>query len=190
MDEILEIMTGLWTGEEIDHHGRFYDVSGKLGITPAQTPFPVLLGARGGRTPQQQCVFDRVLKYGRGWLPYIMTPNGYARGLEALKERNAPADLIHGIVEMVNVGDDGDAAIEKAAINEARGYNSSVDVMRNLVLAGTPQQVIDRMNAYIDLGVTEFVFNWACDNHEIEDQMKRLAADVLPAVREHFAAQA
>ena len=57
---------------------------------------------------QQQRVFDRVLKYGRGRLPYIMTPSGYARGLDALKERNAPADLIYGIVEMVNVGDDGD----------------------------------------------------------------------------------
>ena len=116
-----------------------------------------------------------------------MTPGGYARGIESLQERKAPDDLIYGIVEMVNVGDDGPAAIEKAAINEARGYNSTPEVMRNLVLAGTPQQVIDRMTSFIDLGVTEFVFNWACDNHEIEDQMKRLAADVLPAVREHFA---
>ena len=191
MDECLEVITGLWTGEEIDHHGRFYNISGKLGITPLQQPLPVLLGARGGRTPQQQRVFDRVVKYGRGWLPYIMTPSGYARGQEALKERGAADDLIYGIVEMVNVGDgDGSEAIEVAAINEARGYNSSVDVMRNLVLAGNPQQVIDRMNAYVDLGVTEFVFNWACDPKDVEDQMHRLAADVLPAVREHHAARA
>ena len=48
--------------------------------------------------------------------------------------------------------------------------------MRNLVLAGNAQQVIARMNAYVDLGVTEFVFNWACDPKDVEDQMRRLAA--------------
>ncbi|MGE3857107.1 MAG: LLM class flavin-dependent oxidoreductase [Dehalococcoidia bacterium] len=191
MDECLDVITQLWTGDDIEHHGRFYEISGKLGIKPLQSPMPVLLGARGGRSPQQQRVFDRVVKHGRGWLPYIMTPNGYARGQEALKERGAPDDLRYGIVEMTNVGDgDGSEAIEVAAINEARGYNSTVDVMRNLVLAGNPQQVIDRMNAYVDLGVTEFVFNWACDPKDVEDQMRRLAADVLPAVREHHAARA
>ncbi len=191
MDECLEVMTQLWSGKDVDHHGKFYEISGNLGITPMQDPMPVLLGARGGRSPQQQRVYDRVIKYGRGWLPYIMTPSGYARGIEALKERGAPDDLRYGIVEMVNVGDgDGSEAIEVAAINEARGYNSTPDVMRNLVLAGNPQQVIDRMNSFIDLGVTEFVFNWACDPKDVEDQMRRLAADVLPAVREHYAARA
>lgn len=191
MDECLEVMTALWSGDEIDHEGRFYKVSGSLGMTPVQQPMPVLIGARGGRTPQQQRVFDRVMKHGRGWLPYIMTPNGYARGIEALKERGAPNDLIYGIVEMTNVGDgDGSGALEEAAINEARGYNSTADVMRSLVLAGNAQQVIDRMNAYVDLGVTEFVFNWACDPKDVENQMHRLAADVLPAVRAHHAARA
>ena len=191
MDECLEVMTGLWSGDAINHEGRFYKVSGSLGMTPVQRPMPVLMGARGGRTPQQQRVFDRVIKYGRGWLPYIMTPSGYARGIESLKERGAPNGLIYGIVEMVNVGDgDGSAAIEEAAVNEARAYNSTVDAMRNLVLAGNAQQVIDRMNAYVDLGVTEFVFNWACDPQEVENQMRRLAADVLPAVKAHAAARA
>jgi len=191
MDECLQVMTELWTGDEINHEGRFHTVSGKLAISPLQQPLPVLMGARGGRSSMQQRVFDRVIKYGRGWLPYVMTPNGYARGIEALKERGAPDDLIYGILEMTNIGDgDGSEAIEVAAIKQARGYNSTVELMRKLVLAGNTQQVIDRMNAYVDLGVTEFVFNWACDPKDVEDQMHRLAADVLPAVKEHAAAHA
>ena len=189
MDECLEVMGALWTGDEVDHHGRFYEVSGSLGITPVQRPMPVLLGARGGRTALQQRVFDRVIAHGRGWLPYIMTPGGYARGIEALTARGAD-DLIYGVVEMTNVGDDdGSEAIEVAAINEARVYNSTPDVMRNLVLAGNVEQVVARMNAFVDLGVTHFVFNWACAPRDVEDQMRRLAADVLPAVREHAAAR-
>ncbi len=190
MDEQLEVMQGLWSGAEVHHHGRFYDIEGKLGVTPARKPLALLIGARGGATPQLQHAYRRVVDRASGWLPYIMTPSGYARGLEAIHALD-PDDTprILGLVEMTNVGSgDGSAAVEEAAIREAKGYGGTPEQFRRLVLAGNVAQVVDRMQQFADLGVTEFVFNWACDPAAVEDQMRILAADVLPAVRAHVEA--
>ena len=42
---------------------------------------------------------------------------------------------------------------------------------------------------YIRLGVSEVMFNWACPPEEIPEQIKRVAEDVIPRVRELAAAE-
>lgn len=191
MDETLEVMPRLWAGEELDHHGRFYDIQGRLKMLPAQDPMPVLMGARGGASPQLQRVYRRVVERAQGWLPYIMTPSGYARGLEAIRALGGGDEQILGLVEMTYVGGgDGAATVEDAAIREAEGYGGTPEQFRRLVLAGNVQMVVDRMNEFADLGCTEFVFNWACPPEAVEEQMRILAAEVIPAVKEHAAQRA
>ena len=190
MDESLQVLNELWSGEEVHHNGRFYEIEGKLGIQPARQQLALLIGARGGATPQLQHAYQRVVQQSRGWLPYIMTPSGYARGREAITTLGGANDLIYGLVEMTNVGTgDGTAAIEEAAIREAQGYGGTPEQFRRLVLAGNAEQVIDRMNQFADLGCTEFVFNWACDPAEVENQIRILASEIIPAVKEHAAQQ-
>ena len=61
---------------------------------------------------------------------------------------------------------------------------------RSFVIAGNARSAAERLNRYIDLGVTEVIFNWSCPPVQEEDQMRRLAEDVIPLVREHAAARA
>jgi len=50
LEESLEVITALWSGEPVEHHGRFYDVVGLTGAPlPAQRPGPPIVIGGGGR---------------------------------------------------------------------------------------------------------------------------------------------
>lgn len=50
LEEAIEVITALWSGEPVDHHGRFYDVTGVVGSPlPAQRPGPPIVIGGGGR---------------------------------------------------------------------------------------------------------------------------------------------
>lgn len=50
MEEALEVITALWSGEPVDHHGPHYDITGLVGAPlPAQRPGPPIVIGGGGR---------------------------------------------------------------------------------------------------------------------------------------------
>lgn len=65
--EAIEVMKKLWTGEYVEHHGRYFDFPPII-CQPAPThkPHPpVILGSIG--SPR---VFRRVGRWGDGWMPF------------------------------------------------------------------------------------------------------------------------
>ena len=68
--ESIEVMKELWTEDEAEHHGRYYDFPRiKVFPKPAQKPHPpVFLGGNARN------VFRRVVAYGDGWMPVRVTP--------------------------------------------------------------------------------------------------------------------
>ena len=63
--EAIEVMKALWTEDEAEHHGHYYDFPAiKVFPKPAQKPHPpVFLGGNARN------VFRRVVAYGDGWMP-------------------------------------------------------------------------------------------------------------------------
>lgn len=62
MDEMIEVMRGLWTGEFHEHHGEFYDFPA-VKITPVPSePIPVLIGG------QSDAALRRAARSGDGWM--------------------------------------------------------------------------------------------------------------------------
>lgn len=50
MEEALEVIVALWSGEPVDHHGRSYDIAGLVGVPrPSQQPHPPIVIGGGGR---------------------------------------------------------------------------------------------------------------------------------------------
>ena len=75
--EAIEVMKKLWTGEYVEHHGKYYDF-GPLVCrpAPAHKPHPpVILGSIAN--PR---VFKRVAKWGDGWMPFTNDPDEIATG--------------------------------------------------------------------------------------------------------------
>lgn len=75
--EAIKVMRALWTGEYVEHHGKYYDFPPLICLPrPARRPHPpVLLGSIG--SPK---VFKRVGEWGDGWLPFCTDPKEIADG--------------------------------------------------------------------------------------------------------------
>ena len=80
--ESVEAMKELWTKDEAEYHGRYYDFPPvKVFPKPAQKPHPpVFLGGAA------QNVFKRVVGWGNGWMPTRATPEQVKAGRASLDE--------------------------------------------------------------------------------------------------------
>jgi len=68
--EALDVMKKLWTQEEAEHHGEFFDFPPVRSYPkPAQAPYPPIL--IGGMAKN---VLQRVVAHGDGWMPNRTTP--------------------------------------------------------------------------------------------------------------------
>jgi probable F420-dependent oxidoreductase len=102
LDEGLEVIRRLWSGEEVTHHGEHYTVDAvKLAPTPLQNHVPVWIG--GNRRPSQR----RAARWD-GWIPDTNYP----------PERGAsPQDVADG-VERIRNARDSDARFDVAVLGE------------------------------------------------------------------------
>lgn len=75
--EAIDVMKKLWTGDYVEHHGKYYDFPPVVcQPTPAQRPHPpILLGSIG--SPR---VLKRVATWADGWLPLTTDPQEIANG--------------------------------------------------------------------------------------------------------------
>jgi len=79
--EMLEVMRKLWTGEMVEHHGRFFDFE-RLNMRPAvRGPVPILVG---GVT---DAALRRAARIGDGWIPHAI-PTAQARDAIAAIRRH------------------------------------------------------------------------------------------------------
>ena len=75
--EAIAVMKKLWTGEYVEHHGKYYDFPPLVCLpAPAHKPhLPVILGSIGS-----PLVFKRVAQWGNGWKPFTGDPVHIATG--------------------------------------------------------------------------------------------------------------
>ena len=85
--ESIEAMKELWTKDEAEYHGRYYDFPPvRVFPKPVQKPHPpVFLGGAAKN------VFKRVVSYGDGWMPVRATPESVKAGRASLDELAAAA---------------------------------------------------------------------------------------------------
>ena len=80
--EAVLAMKELWTKEEAEFHGRFYDFPLVRSFPkPSQAPHPPVL--LGGATPR---VFKRIVAWGDGWIPTRVSPEQVKVGRATLDE--------------------------------------------------------------------------------------------------------
>ena len=80
--EAIEAMKEMWTKDEAEYHGRYYDFPPvRVFPKPVQKPHPpVFLGGAANN------VFKRVVTYGDGWMPVRATPESVKAGRASLDE--------------------------------------------------------------------------------------------------------
>jgi probable F420-dependent oxidoreductase len=188
-DEAMQVLRLLWRGEPVSHHGKFFDfdnaelrpvVLRRGDVPPVQPGGPPLLVS--GR---KEAAMRRAARLGDGWMPYLMSPNAYARSVATIREEaGAGGRDLAGFEWMMylytSIRPDGDRARDDVAAFLGRGYGDKPQGMLDRIApAGTPEQVAGRLQEYVDAGVRHFIISPAASEDTL--QVIQLAAEeVLP----------
>ena len=104
--EAAAAMKALWTREQAEHHGAYYDFPPVYCYPkPARKPHPpLLLGTRAAAS------FRRIVEWGDGWLPIGVTPEEVRQGRETLDrlceaEGRDPASIEISVVDVAPEAD-------------------------------------------------------------------------------------
>jgi probable F420-dependent oxidoreductase len=103
LDEGLDLLQRLWSGERIEHHGRHYDVDGvALAPSPIQHPLPIWIGGNSSRARARAARFD-------GWFAdtstaeqMSVTPDQLAELATALPRKDGFDIVVHGYSDQVD----------------------------------------------------------------------------------------
>jgi probable F420-dependent oxidoreductase len=107
--EAILAMKELWTKEEAEFHGKFYDFPAvKSSPKPHQKPHPPIY--LGGSAKN---VFKRVVAWGNGWMPTRATPADIKTARAVLDELAAAAGRDPHSFEITVYGEDGDPEVLK-----------------------------------------------------------------------------
>ena len=155
-DEALEALRLLWSQERATFHGRYYSFT-DVAVTPkpVQQPGPpVWIGGRSA------AAMRRTGRFGDGWLPSAITPVECAAGIAAIdayaaESGRAVPDDHYGVSITCAVAASPEEARELAASALPRRRDDVA--LEDYTAMGTPEQVIARLNEYVDAGVTKFV---------------------------------
>ncbi len=182
LEEGLEIMKRLWTGEKVDFAGRIFVLNQvELLPRPVQKPRPPLwlasnLVERG---------LQRVALQADGWITNVPSPETYRRCWEKIEgyARGAgkdPGALKKILYLTVHVGGDGRRAREEGSQFLANYYHKAPGEMEKLLVTtmGSPEDCLRTIASYRALGVTTFIVRFAAKDQMA--QIKLWSAHVLP----------
>ena len=162
VDEALQVFRVLWTQDNPSFRGRYYQFSDlAFEPKPAQRPGPpILVGGHGG------VALRRAVAYGDGWHPVGRSPDDLAPLVRQVRQmaRDAGKERFDITLRM------GLRFVDGAGSNRDR-------------LHGSPEQIVDDLKRYAEVGVDAMVLDLLEDIPGISQAMERLAAEVLPNVQ-------
>jgi probable F420-dependent oxidoreductase len=183
MDEALEALDLLWTQESATYAGRHVQLVGvDLYPKPVQRPRPPIWV--GGRA---EAAIRRAATLADGWFPSQASVEvlaaGRATALRLAEDAGRP-EPVFGVNMFAALDQNGVEA--RAVIRDGLGdrFRSEAGMFESTI-AGTPDEVVERLLAYAAVGCS--VFDLKFLPHRGDDsvrQMELLARDVLPTVRE------
>jgi alkanesulfonate monooxygenase SsuD/methylene tetrahydromethanopterin reductase-like flavin-dependent oxidoreductase (luciferase family) len=196
MNELLELITALWTQESVTYEGRYYRVTDvRLDPKPAQRPHPpIWIGGGtqpsekiyGQQVPSVEPVLRRIAKYAKTWVPHSsataeMVDKDWNDLLRYMAEVGRPAsDMSKVYSNFVYILKPGQRPEEAAPF--FRTYSGmDLEYWQEFYLLGEAEQVAERIRGKIEAlgGVDHLILNPL--NWEPE-HLEALARDVLPLV--------
>jgi alkanesulfonate monooxygenase len=180
LEEQFAILTGLWctpAGETFSFDGQHYHLKDSPALPkPVQQPHPPLIVGGGGarRTPRLAATYAQEFN-----LPFSSvadTEAQYGRVRAACEDRGRdPGTLRLSAAQVVCCGSD-EAEVERRAANIGR----RPDELRANGAAGTPDEVVARLQAFAGIGA-QTIYLQVLDLDDLE-HIELLSREVLPRV--------
>jgi alkanesulfonate monooxygenase len=180
LEEALEVVLGLWqapVGATYSHHGEHYPIADSPALPkPVQQPHPPIIVGGGGlrRTPELAARYAD--EFNRGFVTVEETAAQFDRVREACAAVDRdPDSMVLSVAQTVCCGAD-DAELRR----RAAAIGIDVDDLRKTGLAGTPDELVDKIGRFAEIGASR-VYLQTLDLHDL-DHLELIAARVLPQV--------
>lgn len=143
-------------GEEIEFHGRFFDVRGAIRPAPA-IPIPILVGGRSA------AALERTAHLGDGWLALWVSPRRYAEALDRIRDAAANAGRgeihwQHTLQLWAGFGASRAEARQQLSRTMEAAYALPFERFERYVPYGPPEAVAEALASYVELGCRNFNF--------------------------------
>jgi probable F420-dependent oxidoreductase len=182
LSEGIEVLRKLWTGEPVAHDGRFYPFP-----EIAMRPKPVQPGGPpiwcGGRAP---AALRRIARRGDGWISYVVTPERFRDGLDAIEKEAAAVGRRFerfgtGHLLFTYVDQSFERAWDRATehLSARYGMDFRAPAKRYSAL-GRPEDVAERIAEFRAAGVRDVIVDPVGPYEERDAQLERVAREVWP----------
>ncbi len=192
--EGISILRRLWSDEVVTHAGKYYQFSEvDLQPKPVQQNVPIHLAVNPREGEVDAEIIERILRrvatHADGWQTDSTPVETFRKRFDQIRqyadELGRDAATLDGSLHlMVNMNEDRDLAFEQATTFLTSYYGAgtiSRERAETWLAYGSPQQVIDKIAAYIEAGCTIPILRFVAPNPR--EQLQRCIEEVLPAFR-------
>jgi F420-dependent oxidoreductase-like protein len=183
LGEAVQIIRKMWTEEKPTFHGKYFAIEEAFNCPkPVQKPHPpILIGGAGRRlTLRIAAKFADRCNFGGGCtLEEYKELLGVLQGHCDAVGRNVDEIEKTHIVDCAVVGESREEVSQKAGKFKHRGMSVKEFAERNLM--GTPEEIVSRLQEFVDAGFTYFVLRFP-DAVELKP-LRLFAEKVIPAFR-------
>ncbi|MGH3626982.1 MAG: LLM class flavin-dependent oxidoreductase [Sciscionella sp.] len=181
LDEALSVLRALSTGEEVTHHGEFFDLDG-ASILPAPQPrVPIVIGGRG------DVAVRRAARFGDGWLGIFCSARRFTETRERILAAAADYDRQppswFGVNVWCGLDTDEGRARDMLGREMQNLYRLPPEKFHHIAPAGTPQRVADWLADFVHSGAEHITLVPVASSIES-------AIDAVAEIRERLQAQA
>ena len=177
--EAVEIVRSMWTEPETTYDGRYYHLRrANCDPKPLQRPHPPVLIGGGGEQLTLRVVARLADRSNFGGKPHE-----FAHKCEVLKQHCKEVGRDYDEIEKTMSGEVfvRETEAELVAAGSKSLWGEPLESWRQGNLVGTPDQVAEKIQRYVELGCTSFM-PW-CSDYPSDETVRLLAAKVIPQFR-------
>ncbi len=183
--EGIDVIKRLWSGEKVEYRGKYFNFGPVTMLPKPATPGgpPIWVGGRA------EAALKRAARFGDGWIPYVVTPDRYVKGLEfiAREAEQAGRRFEHfgtSIHIFATLGQTYEKAFEVAGDLLSKRYAMDFrEPAKRYGAIGTSADVAARLAEFIKAGVRDIAIDLVCRSEERMAQLEQIGKEVIPLVR-------
>lgn len=180
-DEALEVMTRLWSAENVDFQGEHFSLkAATINPRPKQQPLPLWLGG------SSKAAVRRTARYGSGWLAPLQSPAEAGVTVAEIKAEAARIgrpipDDHYGATILFKIGKPSEDQRAKASSDTNPAKAAYQQRLQSIQAIGEPDEVLARIREFAAQGVTKFIaIPMAQTEEEMIQQCRLLSSEVIP----------